>query len=447
MGERTHWKQGQIYVRRRRIAVALAALLCLVLVTAAIGLWQTVKPDGATAQGLATFSPGAPTATAPHNTPSPKKVPQQGRSDQTRLQQIDRFTGGITPKSVDASGHGLVLANNMIYSHSITVYDSTTHKLVKRLSDAVDLSKFGFPKHKGISKGGPVEAAWTKDAKYAYVSNYVMSGPGFKGSAQDECSPKSGYDRGFVYRYNAERQDWDQAIEVGAVPKFVAITPDQKKVVISNWCDFTISIIDRAKAKEVKTIKLAAQPRGIVIMPDNKTAYVAAMYGNKVFRVNLDTGEHHVIMEVNRPRHLVLSPDSKTLYLAASGTNRVYKIDTSTDKVVSQVISGPEPRSMAISEDGTALYVVNYFGKSASKITTADMKVVQRVPTDPAPIGITYDDATHQVWVACYGGSMLIFDDTKSGDTEPGDTSSPTGPASGGASAPSSMPTATATAD
>ena len=285
--------------------------------------------------------------------------------------------------------------------------------MVKRLPDAIDLSKFGFPAHRGISRGGPVEAAWTKDAKFAYVSNYVMSGPGFKGFAKDECSPASGFDRGFVYRFNATTMAWDQAIQVGAVPKFVAITPDQRTVVVSNWCDFTVSVIDRATAKQVKVIKLAAQPRGIVIMPDNRTAYVAAMYGDKVFRVDLATGEHHVIMTVDRPRHLVLSPDSKLLYLAASGTDRVYQIDTSTDKVVSEVVSGPEPRSMTISEDGTALYVVNYFGKSASKIRTSDMKVVQRVPTDPSPIGITYDDATHQVWVACYGGSMLVFDDSK----------------------------------
>lgn len=435
MGERTHWRQEQVYVRRRRVALAVVALVVAALVTSVVALWQVVDPGPAQAVDTTQFS--SATGQATDASTAQPEVRQDALSADTRLRRIDRFTGGITPKSVDASGQGLVLANNMIYSHSITIYDSRTHQLLQRVPDSIDLSKFGFPEHQGVAKGGPVEAAWTKDAKYAYVSNYVMSGPGFKGFATDECSPKSGFDNGFVYRYNVAKKTWDQAIEVGAVPKYVAITPDQRKVVISNWCDFTISIIDRASAKQTKVIKLAAQPRGIVIMPDNKTAYVAAMYGNKVFRVDLDTGEHHVIMDVNRPRHLVLSPDSKSLYLAASGTNRVYKISTSTDKVVSQVVSGPEPRSMTISRDGTALYVVNYFGKSASKISTSDMKVVQHVPTDPSPIGITYDDATHQVWVACYGGSMLVFDDRKRA----------TGSTASGGYAPSSDPTATATAE
>lgn len=426
-------------MRRRRIAFALAAVVVVALATSVIALWQVFEPGPAEAVGTTEISSSAAASGAATSAPTAPKSAQDRPASSTRLQQVDRLTGGITPKSVDASGHGLVLANNMIYSHSITVYDSTTHELVQRLPDSVDLSKFGFAEHKGLARGGPVEAAWTEDARYAYVSNYVMSGPGFKGSAKDECSPKSGYDNGFVYRYNVAKKTWDQAIEVGAVPKFVAITPDQKKVVISNWCDFTISIIDRATAEQTKVIKLAAQPRGIVIMPDNKTAYVAAMYGNKVFRVNMETGAHHVILAVNRPRHLVLSPDSKTLYLAASGTDKVYKIDTATDKVVSQVVSGREPRSMTISQDGTALYVVNYFGKSASKITTADMKVVQTVPTDSSPIGITYDDATHQVWVACYGGSLIVFDDTQ--------PASSTGSPTPDGYSPSSEPTATATAE
>ena len=27
------------------------------------------------------------------------------------------------------------------------------------------------------------------------------------------------------------------------------------------------------------------------------------------------------------------------------------------------------------------------------------------------PIGITYDAATRGVWVACYGGAILVYDD------------------------------------
>ncbi|WP_265444710.1 YncE family protein [Flexivirga meconopsidis] len=418
------WKQDDIYVRRRRLVLALVVLLLVVAVGSTVAVWRSFSPskaaDAAT-DGTSSTSRSAPSESS--QSPAPKSPAQDGPSSGTALQRIDRFTGGITPKSVDASQHGLVIANNMMYSHTVALYDSRSRKLLKKLPDSVDLAKFGISGHPGISKGSPVEAAWTKDGKYAYVSQYTMYGTGFGKEGFDDCTSDSGVGSSYLYRFNAEKMDWDQVIPVGAVPKYVAITPDQSKVLVSNWCDFTISVVDRASAKQTKVIKIGQQPRGIVVMPDNRTAYVAAMYGNKVVKVDLQTGTTKVIKEVNRPRHLVLSPDSKYLYLAASGTNSVYKIDTSNDQTVSQVVSGPEPRSMTISQDGTALYTVNYLGASMSKISTADMKVTQRVETDQSPIGITYDDTTRQVWVACYGGSMIVFDDSKKASAATGSAS------------------------
>jgi hypothetical protein len=40
------------------------------------------------------------------------------------------------------------------------------------------------------------------------------------------------------------------------------------------------------------------------------------------------------------------------------------------------------------------------------------MQVLQTVKTNQHPIGITYDAATQRVWVACYSGSLMLFDDT-----------------------------------
>jgi hypothetical protein len=39
------------------------------------------------------------------------------------------------------------------------------------------------------------------------------------------------------------------------------------------------------------------------------------------------------------------------------------------------------------------------------------MTVVQSVGTPTHPIGITYDDETKELWVACYVGRILIFQD------------------------------------
>ena len=38
----------------------------------------------------------------------------------------------------------------------------------------------------------------------------------------------------------------DQVIPVGAVPKYVAVTPDDKTVLVTNWCSWDLSVIDVA---------------------------------------------------------------------------------------------------------------------------------------------------------------------------------------------------------
>jgi YVTN family beta-propeller protein len=75
------------------------------------------------------------------------------------------------------------------------------------------------------------------------------------------------------------------------------------------------------------------------------------------------------------------------------------------------VATGSQPRSMAIAPDGKSLYLVNYDSNTVSKIRCADMRVLQVVNTNGMPIGITYVAATHDVWVSCYSGVIMVFHD------------------------------------
>ncbi len=423
-------RQEAVY-RRRRTAVAGLALLLTVVLAAWIAIFglqrgqvtSTVGKDSAADQEVADAAAvtGADGGIDAEGTQEAGADPESGPvtaeqqrtpSAQSRMARVDYLTGDITPKSVVASGAGLVIANNMMYSHTSTVYDSRTRELLATLDDGLDLAEFGIDGHPGTSQGAPVEAAWTDDGRYAYVSQYTMYGEGFGREGFDDCSPASGVGSSLLYRFDAQELAWDQAIEVGAVPKFVDITPDQTRVLVSNWCDSTISVVDRESATQTAVIPVDAAPRGIEVLPDNRTAYVAAMYADKLFKVDLTEGTSEVVMETGRkPRHLNLSPDGRYLFMAVSGADTVYKIDTETDQIVDQVVSGREPRSMTMSADGTALYVVNYYEPSVAKISTQEMEVLQKEPTDANPIGITYDPITHEVWVACYGGSLYVFDD------------------------------------
>ena len=95
------------------------------------------------------------------------------------------------PKSVVASPTGHVVANNMIYTHTVSVFDSD-HELVTTLKDRVTPARFGFDRFAKPVRGGPVEAAFSPDGEHLWVSNYSMYGPGFSHPGDDVCSPSTG---------------------------------------------------------------------------------------------------------------------------------------------------------------------------------------------------------------------------------------------------------------
>lgn len=331
-------------------------------------------------------------------------------SADTKMSLVKTITGNISPKSVRSSGSGLVSAHNMMYRHSVTIYDANTFELVSTVPDSVQLSKYGYSKYSSIYKGSPVEGAYSPDGKYLYVTNYAMYGKGFNREGHDICSPASGYDTSFLYRVNLANYEIDNVYPVGSVPKVVEVTPDNKFVLVSNWCSYDLKVISIASQKVVKTIKIGRYPRGIAVSNDSKFAYVAEMGGSRIHVINLEDFSITHIPIGSNPRAIVLSPDNSMMYVTMNLSGKVASWDLINNKAGKSVKTGKAARSLAISSDGTALFVVNFVSNTISKVRTSDMKVFQSIKACNEPIGITYDSPTSRTWVACYGGAIKIYD-------------------------------------
>jgi YVTN family beta-propeller protein len=331
-------------------------------------------------------------------------------SADTKMVLVKTITGAISPKSVRSSGNGLVSAHNMMYNHSVTIYDANTFELIKTVPDSVQLSKFGYSKYTSTYKGAPVEGAYSPDGKYLYVTNYAMYGKGYNHEGHDTCSPASGYDSSFLYRINLANYEIDNIYPVGSVSKVVEVTPDNKYVLVSNWCSYDLKVISVALQKVIKTIKIGRYPRGIAVSNDSKRAYVAEMGGNQIHVINLeDFSVSHIPIGSN-PRAIVLSPDNSMMYVTMNLSGKVASWDLVNNKAGKSVKTGNAARSLAISSDGSSLFVVNFVSDTLSKVRTSDMKVIQNIKVCDEPIGITYDSPTSRTWVACYGGAIKIFD-------------------------------------
>ena len=244
-------------------------------------------------------------------------LPAQGEevAKKSSLKLIKTIEGSIAPKSVRTSNNGIISAHNMMYKHSVTIYDSKTFELLKTIPDSVSLKEFGFSKSSALFRGAPVEGSFSPDGKYLYVSNYSMYGPGYKKEGSDTCSPSSGFDRSFVYRIDRSNYQINAVYPVGSVPKVVEVTPNNKYVLVANWCSYTVSVISVAEQKVVKTVKIGKYPRGIAISKDSSKAYVAEMGGNRIHVIDLANFSTSYIPIGSNPRAIVLSPDDSKMYV------------------------------------------------------------------------------------------------------------------------------------
>jgi YVTN family beta-propeller protein len=322
---------------------------------------------------------------------------------------IKTIGGTISPKSVLASDNGLISAHNMMYNHSVTIYDAEKAELIATVPDSVVLSDFGYRKYSGSYKGAPVEGAYSPDGKYLYFTNYAMYGKGFNKEGHDTCSPASGFDTSFLSRVNLESKKIDAVFPVGSVPKVVKVTPNNKYILVSNWCSYTVTVISVDSGKTVKSIKIGRYPRGIAITDDSQYAYVAEMGGSNVHRIDLNDFSTTLIPVGSNPRAIVLSPDQSTMYITMNLSGKVQAWDLINNKTIKSVKTGKAARSLDISSDGSALFVVNFDSDTVSKVRTSDMKVLQTIKVCNEPIGVTYDSSTNRTWVACYGGALKVF--------------------------------------
>ncbi len=326
------------------------------------------------------------------------------------LKLVNEIHGKISPKSIVYNGNGIFSAQNMMYRHTITLYNSQG-ELLKTIEDKADLKEYGFDEYKEDSYfGAPVEACFSDMGKFLWVSNYSMLGPEFKKEGCDGCIGDK-FDPSFVYKINTSTYEIENVIKVGSVPKYLALNEKSNLMLVTNWSSSDVSIIDLITEKELRKVKIGRHPRGVAITKDGKTAYITVMGEDDIIKLNLETFETSIIEKVGKaPRHIVLSDNDNFLYCTINSANKILKLNLCTDeRTFCKVKSAP--RTMVLSENQKFIYVVNYFADSFQKVDAETMEILETKETGHHPVGITANWETSEVWVACYSGAIQIFKD------------------------------------
>jgi PQQ-dependent catabolism-associated beta-propeller protein len=127
-----------------------------------------------------------------------------------------------------------------------------------------------------------------------------------------------------------------------------------------------VTVIDLAKKKVIKQIKVGVEPEGITVSPDNKWLISASETTNMVHWIDVKTQEivDNTLVDP-RPRFVTFTPDSQQLWVTSEMAGNLMVLDANTKQAVKTInfsIQGVtkekiQPVGIVIDKNRTHAYV------------------------------------------------------------------------------------------
>ncbi len=105
------------------------------------------------------------------------------------------------------------------------------------------------------------------------------------------------------------------SVQVGHMPRGIAMSPDGRQLYITNaWSD-TLSVIDTSTLQIVQTLPTGSEPSGVISDKDGTTLYIANRLSGDISVIDLKSGQETKRLLAGRgASYLALSPDGKSIY-------------------------------------------------------------------------------------------------------------------------------------
>jgi len=216
---------------------------------------------------------------------------------------------------------------------------------------------------------------------------------------------------------DVERREVVRRLPAGHDPEAFDLTPDGKRIYVSNEDRGEVSVVDVAEGRVLRSIKVGGEPEGVTIAPDGHLAYVAAEASNEVYVIATDRDE--VIARVPtsaRPRTIAFNPDGSLALVAAENGGAVHLLDRSRAELATIRTGPPEARPMGVtfSPDGRRAFVTNGREGSIAVIDIPGRRVERAIPAVGArPWGIDITRDGKKLFVAA-GPDVAVVDVARS---------------------------------
>jgi DNA-binding beta-propeller fold protein YncE len=261
---------------------------------------------------------------------------------------------------------------------------------------------------------GPHEVAVSHDGRTALVSNYGVRGkPGNSITVIDvpEARVERTLDLGPIRRphgikffpgdtlaaVTSETRAAVMVIDVrtgrvtntlpshGRATHMIGLSDRGDRLVASNIADGTISVIDPRDSGAVRVISVAAQPEGVAISPDGRTAWTGSNRDHVVLVVDIDRAQPvDTLRDFGLAYRMAVSPDGRTVVITdpvkaqvrivdATSHHERFLIDVPRDSVLAtaEVPGSPSPEGVAISPDSRWAFVTL---QGRNRVATIDLE-------------------------------------------------------------------------
>jgi YVTN family beta-propeller protein len=170
-----------------------------------------------------------------------------------------------------------------------------------------------------------------------------------------------------------------------------AYSPDGEYLYVVNAKAATISVVEEHFREVVGVLPGEKDMRAFVPTRDWMHAWVSASAADKVFLLDLATGERVATIDMpGEPHGIVLSPDDTLVYVVQRRAEQIAVIDAGSRKIVKTAPMGKRPDQITISPDGTTLYVGSRNENKVLIVSASDLRVIGEVATGKDPHGLAY---------------------------------------------------------
>jgi DNA-binding beta-propeller fold protein YncE len=383
--------------RRRRLGVALSALVAVVVGGAGATLWRTPPP----AEPVEVAASPATTAPATIAPPYPDRAVREPLPERAPTPvQTHRFVIDTHPPGaavVITTPEGDVHRGETPFRYDVPAGAVDLEVALdgyQTISDTVDVAGdvavewwLGPPGLLHRSVGGfstgsnPKQVAFTPDGTQIWVS--LLGGQGVEvfdaatferlaeinlgqhGAVEIIFAPDgaaayaSQMETASVYEIDtADLEVRRQLMTEGTWSKVMALSPDASTLYVSNWTSDDVSEIDLVSGEVRRRLPTVRNPRGLYPTEDGERLFVAGFGHGELARIDLAEGTSQVLLSTGGAmRHLV--GDGKRLYAGDMATAEVYVVDLETEETHKLADTNAKPNTIDLSPDGRVLYVSN----------------------------------------------------------------------------------------